>query len=438
MFGELIFPFGLWIFITECLLFLVIYYPRLIAWFGAVKPQKRLYNGTKNKIAVIIPARNESKVIGTLLDSLAEQTYPREYFDIHVIVADKNDPALKILPRYGAYEHVVETQKCKGDALDACLKSIMADNSLDYAAYLIVDADCLLTKNFVEEMNNALASDAKVILSKKLVKNYLSQNKNSISMSACCNGLIWTIIDDMGNRYKSDHGMTIMTIGTGLMLRADLIDELGGWPYRQTMTEDMELMNDCAVRGIKTFYYSYAVLYMEEAVELSVTNKRRTRWLTGVVDSERIYREKLKESAKTDSEKKNRFFVTALRPVYRHIGFCTFFGLINLCLSVIMIAFRMSGWKYAFLLGVIGIATIYVSFLVLTAFCMIIERKSIKLPLYKKIALLFVHPVFYMGYIPIIGKALIGKNAECWDAIDRIDFAEEEEKDSAKTKGAGQ
>lgn len=432
--GSKFIALELLLFVIEAIAFLYIYSPRLRAWFGAAKPQKRLKNDVQNRIAVVIPARNESKVIRPLLDSLSRQTYPKELFDVHVIVADKSDPTLGMLGEYGAYAHIVETQKCKGDALDACFKSLISDEEKSYDAYLVIDADCLLADNFVEEMNNALASGAQVILSKKLVKNYLSDNKSALSLSACCNGLIWTIIDDMGNRYKSDHGMTIMTIGTGLMFTSDFIRELGGWPYRETLTEDMELMNDCACRGIKTFYYSYAVLYMEEAVELRVTNKRRTRWLTGVVESERIYRERLARSATTEKKKKNRFFVTALRPVYAHIGFLTFFSLFNFCMSIVMIAFRNPVWRPAFRLGLLGILTVYLSFLVLTAFCMVIDRKSIRLPWWKKVILLFAHPVFYMGYIPIIGKALLGKKDECWDAIDRIDFAGEETDDKKEVR----
>ena len=73
-------------------IWLLIYLPRAIAWFGAVKPQKRFINEKQNRIAVVIPARNESKSIGPLLDCLDNQSYAKENFDTYVVVAEKDDP----------------------------------------------------------------------------------------------------------------------------------------------------------------------------------------------------------------------------------------------------------------------------------------------------------------------------------------------------------
>ena len=129
---------------------------------------------------------------------------------------------------------------------------------------------------------------------KKVVKNYFYGTLKECTMSACCNGLIWTMLDNLGNRYKSAKGYPCFTVGTGLMLTADVIKEKGGWPYKKTLTEDIELMYEAALDHRKFVYYEHAVLYMEEAQKLSVTNKRRRRWLTGVVQSERLYRKAVK------------------------------------------------------------------------------------------------------------------------------------------------
>lgn len=408
---------------------LILYIPRLLAWFGAVKPQKRLINDKQNRLAVMIPARNESKVIEDLLKSLDTQTYPHELFDVHVITADRSDPTLSLLSAHSrCFGHVVENQTCKGDALDGCFQDIFRGPKR-YDAYIVIDADCMLDEKFMEEMNHALASGAQVILSKKAVKNYLSKNKNALSLSACCNGLIWTLIDDMGNRFKSDHGYTIMTIGTGLMLRADLIEELGnGWPYRETVTEDMELMNDLAVRKVKTYYQSHALLYMEEATALSVTNKRRNRWMTGLIDSARIYRRRLTLATNTLQEHRNRYYVTALEPVYFYIGSSAVFAFLMLLLSVLLIlVHNVVLAAHTLTLAAAAVGIIYLSFFIMTFFCIVVDYKHIKLDLPHKLLLLFVHPLFYMGYIPIVGKALLGIQKHQWDAIERIDFEEAQE-----------
>lgn len=420
---------------------LVIYLPRIKGWFGAIKPQKKLVCEKKNKFAVLIPAKNEGKIIEDILRSLAAQTYPREYFDIHVIVKEKNDITIQKTEQYGGYAYVAENQKCKGDALDFCMKSILKNRADEYDAFFIVDADCLLEPTCMEEINNAMASGADVIQAKKIVKNYLSKNKNANSLASSCNGIIWTLIDDMGNRYKSDKGITNMTIGTGLLLTNSLVKRLGGWPYKQTLTEDMELMNDCAVKGYKTFYYSYAKIYVEESTSLRVTNIRRTRWLTGLIDSKRIYNERLNTvAAEGGKKRRDVYFVKALWPVYYYIGTLTIAALVWLAMFGILAFMHSPAAIKALLYSSLAVAAIYASFFVMTFCAMIVDRKNIKLPFYKKIALLFAHPIFYMGYIPIITKALLNKSADTWIAIERMDFGgdmgfEEEEENECYKAG---
>ena len=46
---------------------------------------KAFPEGKPNRFAVLISARNEEKVIGYLLDSIAAQDYPKELFDVYVV-----------------------------------------------------------------------------------------------------------------------------------------------------------------------------------------------------------------------------------------------------------------------------------------------------------------------------------------------------------------
>lgn len=412
-------------YVIICGLCLLSYLPRLRAWFGAFKKQKRIKNNINHKLALLVPARNESCVINDLFESIKKQTYNRANFDIYVLVKDPNDPTIELTKNMGGYTYVVKGQKCKGDALDYCLKQLLKENKV-YDGYIVVDADCRLDELFLEEMNNALASDKQVIQAKKIVKNYY-MGKKANSWASSCNGIIWTIIDELGNRYKSDKNITGMIIGTGLMLRHDVVKMLNGWPYRQTLTEDIEFMNDCALRGISTYYYSYAKILVEESTSLSTTNKRRKRWLRGVVDSKRLYYKRLCDNAKTKEDKKNKYFVTALDPVFYFIGCNTFAFIIGIIMTIFLIVMKNALWIDTLILSGITVGIIYTSFFILTLFCVIIDWKVIKLPLYKKILLMFIHPLFYMGYIPIIGKILFSEKNDGWEVIERIDYSEASE-----------
>src|SRR5574344_1637319 len=299
----------------------ILYLPRIVCWFGSIRKQVHYTNAKKNKICVLIPARNEQKTIENLFMDLKKQDYDQDSFEVYVIVANKKDPNISLIKKYGYNVHICETQKRKGDALDSAIKTILKTNNI-FDAYLIIDADCGLKENYLTEMNDALASNRQIILSKKVVKNYTMKDKNALSIQGACNGIIWTLIDEMGNRFKSDHYFTGMTIGTGLMIRKDVVQEWGGWNYKSTLTEDIELEEDMAVKGYTFFYASYALMYMEEAPSLKVTNKRRTRWMSGVVDSTRLYEDKLKKSVKGKGIKAhlNKYYVQGCNYAYYFIG----------------------------------------------------------------------------------------------------------------------
>lgn len=397
----------------------VIYIPRLRAWFQSLKKQPHIENDKQNRLAILVPARNESVVINDLFDCIEEQDYPRELFDVFVIVKDNNDPTIELAKRINGIVHIVPEQSCKGDALDACLKSVLKSNPDKYDAYIIVDADCMIPSNFLTEMNNGLASGRQVVQAKRIVKNYYMNNKHAISLAASCNGLIWSIIDTLGNRYKSDKNITAMTIGTGILFRKDVITSVGGWPYRKTLTEDIEFMYDSAIKGFTAYYNTYCKIYVEEATSLKVTNKRRSRWLTGVVDSKRIYNQQLKYHASYV----NRYFTTALSIVYLFVGYATLCGILFSGFAIGLALTGNSLWSYSLNLGLTCFATIYVAFLFLTIACMISDHKYIKLSLIGKLELLLVHPLFYMGYIPIIARAMIFKKNRGWETIERVEVA---------------
>lgn len=412
---------SLWIFLILIGICLVLYIPRLIAWFSPLKKQEHLKNEKQNHFAILIPARNESKVISGLLDTLVNQSYDRENYDIHIIVKDDKDETIKISKKYKGLIHIVRDQKCKSDALNGCFQEIFKKYGRDfYDAYLIMDADCWMDYHCLEELNNAFASDRQVIQCKKLVKNYYLPGKN-IPLQAVCNGLIWTLIDEMGNRFKSDNNITAMTIGTGICFRKDVINKINGWPYNKTLTEDIEFMFDATLRGFTTYYASYAHIYMEEAGTLEMTNIRRNRWMSGVCDSKKYYNRRMADECITIKEKVNRYYCKALWVVYWMFGIATFYGLVNFALGTVLFFMFSDLGIICYRNFIIALGIVYGFLLIMTMFSMIIDHRYIKLNFKNKLILLFTHPIFYMEYIWIVFKALFIRNNDEWKVIERVE-----------------
>lgn len=276
----------------------VLYLPKLFQIFSSNKKTKRLIAKNKRKIGVVIPARNESKIIGDLFKSIQKQTYDKNYFDVFVLVKDHNDPTISMAKKIGANTFVCPTQKCKGDVLHDFFDKMLKENIKEYDAFVIIDADAVLTENYIEELNNALEHDCDIVQTRKLIKNFLG-DKSSRSFISNSSALIYPIIDDLSNAFKSSKNLPLNLCGQGLMIRREVIEKKNGWHYK-SLTEDYELKMDSLLHGFKAIYYPYAVIYTEEVLTYKENQKRKLRWLVGRAQCDNLYGEQIKNKLKKE------------------------------------------------------------------------------------------------------------------------------------------
>ena len=417
---TLVFEIYLWF----CLIILFLYLPRIGYYFEAFRKQKKLVNPKKNKIAVIVPARNESKVICHCLDSLSAQTYDSQYFDIHIVVADESDPAAEIAAAYNnTIVTVVSNQKSKGEALDAVLKKILTETPDKYDAFLFIDADNLAAPDLLEEMNNALGSDRQIICSKKLIKNWQSRRRDSRSFVSNCTALMWTQIDELGNRARNIFDMAITIIGTGMIIRAEVIKENNGWPYR-SLTEDYELTADSIIKGWKTLYYSHAKVYTEEATGAKTAFKRKMRWFKGYTQCQQMYSKKVIKMVLAGKIKfRNLEFVFSTYPAYAFFAvsaLAIIFGMVSVCFSLFGNSVSLAS---ALSLALTPLLIIYVILFVYTFITLIVDWRNMKFPLCEKLAVLFFNPVYLFDFSRIVITAfLTSYDYFKWENTDRIQF----------------
>ena len=64
---------------------------------AAKKPKRLPRSFNYAKFALLIPARNESKVIRNILNACSKLSYPRDKFEVYVIVESKDDPTCNIV-----------------------------------------------------------------------------------------------------------------------------------------------------------------------------------------------------------------------------------------------------------------------------------------------------------------------------------------------------
>ncbi len=415
-----------YLYIALSVLAILLYIPKLIQFrYAFMRPPYRRAK-EKRRISVVIPARNESAVIGDLLASIRKQDYDRAYFDVNIIVKEPNDPTIELARGIGANVFVIPSQKCKGDALDGYFKAIK-EKIAEYDAFVIVDADAVLDKSYVSELNNALEHDYDIYLTRKLVKNYLG-GKHARSVFTNCSALTWPIIDDLGNKYRMLKDMPLNMCGQGMMVRRSVVERIGGWPYR-TLTEDYELKLDSLLKGFRSMFYPYAILYTEEAIHHKDNFQRRIRWLTGYSQCDKKYKQQIVEQIK----KRGSF--TSGEIEY-------FFGIVPLILFLVFtLATVVTGtgiagycavkgdtlWFWAVMLLIVApFSVMYVLLLGYSVLALLAcPEMFAPLGFWEKTGTVLFNPFYLLEYVPIyiISRRYARKNIDAgWEQTARVDY----------------
>lgn len=402
---------------------LIIYLPKLAQFLSTFYRPAHKIAAEKRKIALVIPALNESKIIGDLFDSIKKQTYDRNFFDVNVIVKDGSDPTVKMAEKFGANVFVVPEQTCKGEALDGFFKRLDGDKFDACDAFVIIDADAVLTPDYVEELNNALEYDRQIFLTRKFIKNYLGTKKDRTIFSNC-SALTYPQLDDLCNNYRTRKGIPMNMCGQGMMVRREVIEQTGGWPYR-TLTEDYEMRMDCFLKGFTSMYYPYAKIYTEEVLTHKQSYTRRIRWVTGFSQCDRLYKKKIKEQIKargyiTEGEFE---YLYSLIPVILFIVVTVVTVFLGMGLTIFYAVHKIGAWKYAFwLLTVMPLAIIYVLVFLYSLLCMLAYRDVFKpIGFFEKLATLFFAPLFCLEYFPIFIKSRIySRQGMEWEPTEHV------------------
>ena len=114
--------------ILSTVLSLVAVYTGVIALFTFKKRKPYPKAAPKTRFLVLIPARNEERVIAHLIDALRKQNYPRELFDIVVTANNCTDRTAEIARAAGVSVFECEGRiTCKGDVLHQAIERFLPE-----------------------------------------------------------------------------------------------------------------------------------------------------------------------------------------------------------------------------------------------------------------------------------------------------------------------
>lgn len=243
-----------------------------------------LWRRKENKIlipqktfAVIVAAHNEKAVIGQLIDNLKKLDYPKELYDIFVIADNCNDDTAQIARSHGAlvHERSSEGKRGKGFAMEWMFARLFKMER-QYDAVAIFDADNLVHKRFLLEMNNRLCKGD------KLIQGYLDAKNPCDTWVSGTFAIAFWVIDHIWHLAKTNIGLSSVLGGTGMCITTDVLHRYG-WGAT-CLTEDMEFTMKALTEGIKTTWAHDAIVYDEKPLTFMQSWNQRKRWAQGQFD----------------------------------------------------------------------------------------------------------------------------------------------------------
>lgn len=247
-------------------------YTAIMGVFFLLPRRKKPVVAPQTKFAVLIAARNEEHVIGTLVESLVKQDYPDELYDIIVIPNNCTDDTEGAAVRAGAkIFHCEDPVRTKGEVLHQVFDKLMGT----YDAYCVFDADNVVDSAFLASMNDVVVAGGEAAKSKQCA---LNPYDNWVSGSY---DLYFENINLLHSRARAPFPLSAKLVGTGFMVTDSLMQKLGGW-NTVTLTEDLEFAAQCAAIGVQVHYVPEALTYDEEPLSFRVSMRQRLRWTAGV------------------------------------------------------------------------------------------------------------------------------------------------------------
>lgn len=334
----------------------------------------------KHKFAVIIPARNEERVIGNLLKSLKKQEYPEELFDVFVVANNCTDSTKEISLENDV--QVIEEStpvNSKGDALRVAFKKL---DKFDYEAYIIFDADNIVHPKFISEMNNALESGYEI------AQGFRDSKNISDTWISSCYSIHYLIHNMFLNKARMNLEKSSFINGTGFMISKKLLSKQG---YNaQTLTEDIELTAKCAINNEKIAFVEGAITFDEQPTTFGESWKQRKRWSIGTIQCLNLYAKRLfKKLFKKNNFTSIDILIFLLSPIVQFMGIASF--ILHFVIGILEGMYMNYVGKISTL--VIG----YIVSMVLSIAAIKLKQKRV-LPYIKGI---FTLPLFVLSWIPI-------------------------------------
>jgi 1,2-diacylglycerol 3-beta-glucosyltransferase len=269
----------------EVLLGLLVAYLLLLtaaAFVGARRArQTRPSTNPRTRFLILVPAHNEEKLLPALLENLRALDYPEKRYQVHVVADNCTDRTAELARQGGAivHERTNPEQRGKGYALQWLLGQIWAA-SIPYDAVVILDADTVVSPNFLRAM------DAHLARGEQAIQGYYAVRDPDRSWSVALRYAALAVLHYLRPLGRMVLGGSVGLKGNGMAFAARIVRR---YPWSASLTEDIEYHMALILGGERVTFAPDAVAWAEMPGTLADAQSQNVRWERGRLEMLRTY-----------------------------------------------------------------------------------------------------------------------------------------------------
>ena len=246
----------------------------IFVFFGVRKPKSFPESDKLKRLAIIIPAHNESSVIYDSVHYLLhDMEYPADLYDVYVCADNCTDDTADLAKKAGAKVYVRTcddpTKKRAAFPIKLLIDEIMA-SGIPYDAVIKFDADNKPRPDFFKRMSDALNAGVEIARAHEAPSN-MGQNLWT-SVSSC----YYARDSRLACSFRQRHHMNSMISGAGMMVSMQTLFAIGGWDAMSGI-DDAEFAVLRMLEGRHIDYVPDAIVYEDQPSSKEDTAARNSR-----------------------------------------------------------------------------------------------------------------------------------------------------------------
>jgi len=229
-------------------------------------------------VTILIPVKNEEKVVGRLLRALVDMDYPEQKKEIIVVDDDSTDKTVEICRKYvERYPNQIRlvlkpTSNRKASALNYGLKYAKGEIVATFDADNVPEPDALMrAAEYFEDPSTAAVQGriCSINADQNMLTKFISYEE-AVRYEAYMRG-------------KDGLKLFVDLAGTCQFIRRNVLERIGGW-NEESLCEDMEMSFRLTEKGCKIRYSPETRSWQENPTNMTQLIRQRTRWYRGSME----------------------------------------------------------------------------------------------------------------------------------------------------------